>query len=121
MKKLYMNHSILLCAILGLSVQEVVWQKNIKSSTLDFLIEVITTRDRQYLITGNSIQSGSKRHNGYDCKEAEILVYDMSGRQLKNPKTKNKVTKINTQALGQGAYVVTIKTDTNKTANAKLI
>ncbi|MBP1163231.1 MULTISPECIES: T9SS type A sorting domain-containing protein [unclassified Chryseobacterium] len=58
---------------------------------------------------------------GFDFKEADILLYDMSGRQLQNLKTKNKVTKINTQALVQGAYLVTIKTDTNKTANAKLI
>ena len=58
---------------------------------------------------------------GFDFKEADILLYDMSGRQLQSIKTKNKVTKINTQALVQGAYLVTIKTDTNKTANAKLI
>ncbi len=58
---------------------------------------------------------------GFDFKDADILLYDMSGRQLQNLKTKNKVTKINTQALVQGAYLVTIKTDTNKTANAKLI
>ncbi|WET50671.1 T9SS type A sorting domain-containing protein [Chryseobacterium indologenes] len=58
---------------------------------------------------------------GYDFKEADIMLYDMSGRQLQNFKTKNGVTKINTQALVQGVYLVTIKTDTNKTANAKLI
>jgi hypothetical protein len=58
---------------------------------------------------------------GFDFKDANILLYDMSGRQLQNLTTKNKVTKINTQALVQGAYLVTIKTDTNKTANAKLI
>jgi hypothetical protein len=58
---------------------------------------------------------------GFDFKEADIMLYDMSGRQLQNIKTKNRVTKINTQALVQGAYLVTIKTDTNKTANAKLI
>ena len=58
---------------------------------------------------------------GFDFKEAEILLYDMSGRQLQSLKTKNNVTKINTQALVQGAYLVTIKTDNNKTANAKLI
>ncbi|MCQ9634844.1 T9SS type A sorting domain-containing protein [Chryseobacterium sp. WG23] len=58
---------------------------------------------------------------GFDFKEADIMLYDMSGRQLQNIKTKNNVTKINTQALVQGAYLVTIKTDTNKTANAKLI
>jgi len=58
---------------------------------------------------------------GFDFKDADILLYDMSGRQLQSIKTKNKVTKINTQALVQGAYLVTIKTDINKTANAKLI
>ncbi|WP_292010596.1 T9SS type A sorting domain-containing protein [Chryseobacterium sp.] len=58
---------------------------------------------------------------GYDFKEADILLYDMSGRQLQSLKTKNRVTKINTQSLIQGAYLVVIKTDTNKTANAKLI
>ena len=58
---------------------------------------------------------------GFDFKEADIMLYDMSGRQLQSLKTKNRVTKIDTQALIQGAYLVTIKTDNNKTANAKLI
>ncbi|NML56713.1 T9SS type A sorting domain-containing protein [Chryseobacterium cheonjiense] len=52
--------------------------------------------------------------------EAEIIVYDMGGRQLQSLKTKNKVTKINTQNLIQGAYLVTVKTN-DKTASAKLI
>ncbi|WBV60644.1 T9SS type A sorting domain-containing protein [Chryseobacterium camelliae] len=58
---------------------------------------------------------------GFDFKETDIVMYDMAGRQLQSLKTKNKVTKINTQPLIQGAYLITIKTDTNKTANAKLI
>jgi predicted small secreted protein len=58
---------------------------------------------------------------GFDFKEADIVMYDMGGRQLQTLKTKNKVTKMNTQALIQGAYLVVVKTDTNKTANAKLI
>ncbi|WPO90229.1 T9SS type A sorting domain-containing protein [Chryseobacterium sp. HR92] len=58
---------------------------------------------------------------GFDFKDADILLYDMSGRQLQSIKTKNRVTKVNTQVLVQGAYLVTIKTDNNKTANAKLI
>jgi len=58
---------------------------------------------------------------GFDFKDAEIILYDMGGRQLQSLKTKNKVTKINTQNLIQGAYLIVIKTDTNKTANAKLI
>ncbi|RKS98123.1 T9SS type A sorting domain-containing protein [Chryseobacterium defluvii] len=58
---------------------------------------------------------------GYEFKEADILLYDMSGKLLQQTKTKNKVTKINTQALIQGAYLITIKTDTNKNASAKII
>ncbi|WP_288443706.1 T9SS type A sorting domain-containing protein [uncultured Chryseobacterium sp.] len=58
---------------------------------------------------------------GFDFKEADILLYDMSGRQLQSLKTKNSVTKINTQSLVQGAYLIVIKTDTNKMANAKII
>ncbi|KFF23718.1 secretion protein [Chryseobacterium vrystaatense] len=58
---------------------------------------------------------------GLDFKEADIKLYDMGGRQLKSLKTQNKVTKINTQSLIQGAYLVVIYTDAGKTANAKLI
>lgn len=53
--------------------------------------------------------------------EADITVYDMGGRQLQSIKTKNKITKINTQSLIQGAYLVTVKTNDNQTANAKII
>ncbi|WP_294279683.1 T9SS type A sorting domain-containing protein [uncultured Chryseobacterium sp.] len=53
--------------------------------------------------------------------EAEISVYDMGGRQLQSIRTKNLVTKINTQALVQGAYLVSVKTTDNKTASTKLI
>ncbi len=53
--------------------------------------------------------------------EAEIIIYDMGGRQLQSLKTKNKITKINTQNLIQGAYLVVVKTNDNKTANAKII
>ena len=58
---------------------------------------------------------------GFDFKEAEITLYDMGGRQLQSLKTRNKITKINTQSLIQGAYLIVVKTDTEKTANAKLI
>ncbi|MCX8532087.1 T9SS type A sorting domain-containing protein [Chryseobacterium luquanense] len=58
---------------------------------------------------------------GFDFKEADIILYDMGGRQLQSLKTKNKVTKMNTQNLIQGAYLIVVKTDAEKTANAKLI
>ncbi|MGG7436741.1 hypothetical protein ACQ7CU_01570 [Chryseobacterium arthrosphaerae] len=53
MKKLYTS-AFILCTILGLSAQEVVWQKDIQSSTQDFLSQVTTTIDQQYLITGSA-------------------------------------------------------------------
>ncbi|CEJ70345.1 hypothetical protein BN1195_02651 [Chryseobacterium oranimense G311] len=71
MKKIY-SGACILCTVLGLSAQEVLWQKDIKSNTQDFLSQITTTIDGQYLITGSSIQSGSnspatsKQNNGYD-------------------------------------------------------
>ncbi|MGG7438261.1 hypothetical protein ACQ7CU_09275 [Chryseobacterium arthrosphaerae] len=59
MKKKYLC-AFTLCTILGLSAQEVVWQKDIQSSTQDFLSQVTTTIDQQYLITGSSIHSKSQ-------------------------------------------------------------
>ena len=73
--------------------------------------------DYAYVEIGFDPSTGS----GQAFKEADIILYDMGGRQLQSLKTKNKVTKINTQNLIQGVYLVTIKTDTNKTASAKLI
>ena len=56
MRKLSMSAS-LLCTVAVLHAQDVVWQKDIKSSTQDFLSQVTTTIDQQYLITGSSIQA----------------------------------------------------------------
>lgn len=57
-----------------MSAQDFIWQKDIKSSTQDFLSQVTTTIDQQYLITGSSIRSKSqsqvansqKQNNSYD-------------------------------------------------------
>ncbi len=54
--------------------QETLWQKDLKSSTQDFLTSMSLTLDRQILLSGSSIQnkSGSpqtatnKQNNGYD-------------------------------------------------------
>ena len=59
MKKLYAS-AFFLCTVTGLSAQEVLWQKDINSSTQDFLSQVTTTIDQQYLITGSSIQVAGK-------------------------------------------------------------
>ena len=85
-------------------------------SQIDKLIE-----KQEIKIYPNPVSDYAYVEIGFDFKVADITLYDMGGRQLQSLKTQNKVTKINTQNLIQGAYLVTIKTDTNKTANAKLI
>ena len=57
---------------------------------------------------------------GLDFKEADIALYDMTGKLIQNIKTKNTVTKINTSILPQGVYVVTAKTE-NKVVNSKIV
>ncbi|MXS73043.1 T9SS C-terminal target domain-containing protein, partial [Flavobacteriaceae bacterium W22] len=63
----------------------VIWQKDIRSNTQDFLSQVTTTIDQQYLITGSSIQSsklqaeGSKQNNGYDF---HLVKLNQQGEQV---------------------------------------
>jgi hypothetical protein len=85
-------------------------------SQIDALIE-----KQDIKIYPNPVSDYAYAEIGFDFREADIVLYDMGGRQLQSLKTKNKVTKINTQNLIQGAYLVTVKTNDNKTANAKLI
>ena len=71
MRKTY-SGALLLCALTSLHSQNIQWQKDIKSSTQNFLSQVSTTIDQQYLITGSSIQASklqtteNKQNNGYD-------------------------------------------------------
>lgn len=52
--------------------------------------------------------------------ELEIVLTDMSGRQVQTLRTNNPITKINTSKLPQGVYVVTAKTQ-NKKLTAKIV
>lgn len=70
MRKLYTG-TVLMCLSLSLPAQEVIWQRDIKSSTQDFLSQVATTIDGQYLISESSIQSktlstSTQQNSGYD-------------------------------------------------------
>ncbi|THV62544.1 T9SS C-terminal target domain-containing protein, partial [Chryseobacterium candidae] len=83
MKKFYLS-AFTLCTIMWVSAQEVVWQKDIKSSTQDFLSQVTTTIDGQYLVSGSSIQSdklqqNSKQNNGYDFR---LIKLNQQGEQV---------------------------------------
>ncbi|SFJ98661.1 hypothetical protein SAMN05421692_3020, partial [Chryseobacterium indologenes] len=78
MKMLYLC-VIFLYAYPNMKAQEVLWQKDIRSSTQDFLSQVTTTIDQQYLITGSSIRSastkleaGKQQNNGYDFHAVKL-------------------------------------------------
>lgn len=66
--------------------QKVSWQKNIQSSTQDFLSNMTTTIDRQILLSGSSINSKSQQlstdnqqpNNGYDY---HLLKLDQQGNK----------------------------------------
>ncbi len=57
---------------------------------------------------------------GFEFKEANIALYDMSGKQVQTLKTQNPVTKIDTSKLPQGVYIIKIQSE-NKAINAKII
>ncbi|MFC3157921.1 T9SS type A sorting domain-containing protein [Chryseobacterium arachidis] len=78
-------------------------------SQLDQLIE-----KQDIKIYPNPVSDYTYVEIGFDFKEADIVMYDMGGRQVQSLKTRNKVTKMNTQALIQGVYIISVKTDTNK-------
>lgn len=71
--------------------------------------------DYCYVEIGKSIFDESNKN-----EEAEIFLYDMSGKKFQTIKTKQQITKINTTSLPQGAYVMTVKTK-NKTITSKIV
>lgn len=74
------------CLGIGFSyAQETLWQKNIQSSTQDFLTTMTSTIDRQILLSGSSIQeknptlNANNNNNGYDY---HILKLDQQGQKV---------------------------------------
>jgi hypothetical protein len=115
--KLNLDGSIILAGTSAEELGKENWKiVKLGDKQLDQLIEKLDIK-----IYPNPVSDYCYVEIGFDFKEADITLYDMGGRQLQSLKTKNKVTKINTQNLIQGAYLVTVKTNDNKNANAKLI
>lgn len=115
--KLNRDGSIILAGTSGEKIGKENWKiVKLGDEQIDQLIE-----KQNIKIYPNPVSDYCYVEIGFDFKEAEIIIYDIGGRQLQTLKTKHKVTKINTQNLIQGAYLVTIKTDTNNTANSKII
>jgi len=77
MKKIYLG-AFILCTVMSISAQEVLWQKDIKSSTQDFLSQVTITINQQYIITGSSVQSKSQSPAAQSRITVMILVLKYS-------------------------------------------
>lgn len=84
MRKIYT--AVCLLGYLAMSSQEVQWQKDIQSSTQDFLTAMTSTIDRQILLSGSSINTkaqklstGSIQNNGYDY---HVLKLDQQGNKV---------------------------------------
>jgi len=60
---------------------------------------------------------------GLDFHQADIYVYDMTGKVIQQLKTKNKVTKVNTSKLPQGIYIIKadIPAQQNKNLTTKIV
>lgn len=83
---------------------------------LDNLIE-----KQEIRIFPNPVEDYCYVEIGFDFTgDAEITLYDMSGRKVQTINTKNKVTKINTAVLPQGVYVVSATT-ASKAVNTKIV
>ncbi|MDR6920197.1 hypothetical protein J2Y40_001030, partial [Chryseobacterium sp. 2987] len=80
MRKIYAG-ALAVCSVFTLSAQEILWQKDIKSSTQNFLSQITTTIDQQYLIAGSSIRSeaGKPQNNGYDF---HLVKLNQQGEQV---------------------------------------
>ncbi|SMC70350.1 T9SS type A sorting domain-containing protein [Moheibacter sediminis] len=73
MKKRYLS-LLYLGTLLNLSAQEVLWQKDIASSTQNILSDMTFTPDRQMVLSGSSIhQNSENENNGYDYHVVKLL------------------------------------------------
>ncbi len=87
--------------------------------TGDSLLEALVEK-QDIRVYPNPVKDYCYVEIGLDFEEAELALYDLSGKQLQYLKTKNPVTKINTASLSKGVYMVTATTET-KTVNTKIV
>lgn len=82
MKKLYIG-AFFLFGIITVSSQQTLWQKDIQSSTQDFLTQLSITIDGQYLVAGSSMQpskiSVANQNMGYDF---HVMKLNQQGQQV---------------------------------------
>ncbi|WP_379967794.1 T9SS type A sorting domain-containing protein [Epilithonimonas sp. UC225_85] len=83
------------------------------------LEDLIENKDIQ--IYPNPVKDYCYVEIGVDFENADIYLYDMTGRVLQQLQTRNKVTKVNTSKLPQGVYIINATTNTNKKLSTKIV
>jgi len=73
--------------------------------------------NRNIQIYPNPVGSYCYVEIGADFTEADLYIYDMTGRLVQQTKTKNKITKLNTTSLPQGSYVIKAQTNNQQKLN----
>lgn len=70
---------IIFFGILSISAQKIIWQKDIPSTTQDFLSYLTTTIDQQILIGGSSINKFENKYFSYDY---HLVKLDQQGQKV---------------------------------------
>jgi len=83
--------------------------------------DLIENKDIQ--IYPNPVKDYAYVEIGLDFDQAEIYLYDMTGKIIQKLQTNNKVTKINTGRLPQGIYIIkaNIPNQQNKNLSTKIV
>lgn len=85
----------------------------LKDSQVEDLLE-----NKNIQIYPNPVKDYCYVEIGVEFSEADLQVYDMTGKLVQQTKTKNKITKLSTSNLPQGTYI--INAQTNNKQNQKL-
>ena len=83
--------------------------------------DLIENKDIQ--IYPNPVKDYAYVEIGLDFDQADIYVYDMTGKVIQQLQTRNKITKVNTSKLPQGVYIIkaNIPTQQNKNLSTKIV
>ena len=111
--KLYKDGSIILAGSSTDKLGREGWKiVKLQDSDLQEIVEQLPIK-----IYPNPVQDYCYVEIGFDFKKADILIYDMGGRLLQMVSVNDKITKLDTKLLVQGAYLVVVKNDQIKVSS----
>ena len=77
--------------------------------------------DKAIQIYPNPVKDYCYVEIGLDFDQADIYLYDMTGKLIQQLQTRNRVTKMNTSGLPQGIYIVNASTNSDKKLSTKIL